>query len=301
MIDKKYPLVSFVSLTYNHAKFIEDTIAGALSQDYQNIQIIISDDASTDGTYEVMKRYLQNHPTNANVILNCNEKNLGLVPHLNYLMENFVQGDIVVLAGGDDISLPNRVSETVDIFLSDDSIKMVTGQMNRINAEGEFIEQAPPLSDGKYQLDDKYIRSLTFMCGASAMAFRREVWESFGLLINECPTEDSVLRFRALLMGTIYVSPNVFIKYRIHKNNISRPSNMNNLKTSGIVAQLNRDLSSAQMNHMISDSIVKRLRNKIFIFKLYRNLGIIKYGKSKIVRGIIKIPQLVLQKQVERI
>lgn len=301
MKRNEIPLISFVSLTYNHAKFVEDTIAGALSQDYPNMEIIISDDASPDCTYEVMQRCLREHPTDKNIRLNCNEKNMGLVPHLNYLMENFVHGDIVVLAGGDDISLPNRVSETVEIFRSDESIKMVTGQMIRINAEGEKIEQVPPMADGKYCLDDGYIQSLTFMCGAPGMAFRREVWDKFGSLLKECPTEDSVLRLRALMLGEIFVSPNAFIKYRIHENNISRQSNTKNLKTSGLIAQLNHDLSVAQEKRMISASTAKRLKKKIAIFKTYRNLGILKYGKPKIVRGLIRIPQMILQKMIIRI
>ncbi len=294
-------MVTVVVCTYNHARFIEDAIAGALLQDYPNLEIIISDDCSPDGTYEVMKQYMRNHPTDKHIILNGNKKNMGLVPHLNYLMQNLVHGDIVVLAGGDDISMPHRVSETVEVFKRDESIKMVTGQMERINAAGEPIEQVPPMADGKYYMGDSYIRSLTFMCGAPGMAFRREVWDTFDPLLKECPTEDSVLRFRALLMGALYVSPNIFIKYRVHENNISRPSNMSNLKTSGLVAQLKHDLMIATERGMVSDSLAKRLEKKIAIFKYNRNLGILKYGKPKIVRGIIKIPQIILQKWITKI
>ena len=221
-----------------------------------------------------MAKYLRDHPANKNIYLNRNEKNMGLVPHLNYLMKNFVHGDIIVLAGGDDISLSNRVKETMDIFRADESIKMVTGQMIRVDALGNEIEQMPPMTEGKYFLDEQYIRSLTFMCGAPGMAFRREIWDTFGPLLDQCPTEDSVLRFRTLLMGSIYVSPNTFIKYRIHENNISRSSNMSNLKTSGLVEQLRLDLIYALKYNMISDSVAKRLEKKnkyIQILSRYRN------------------------------
>ena len=49
------PLVSFCILTYNQEKFIEDAIKGALSQEYDNLEIIISDDGSTDRTYDIAK------------------------------------------------------------------------------------------------------------------------------------------------------------------------------------------------------------------------------------------------------
>ena len=52
---------------------------------------------------------------------------------------------------------------------------------------------------------------------------------------------------------------------------------------------------------MVSASLAKRLKKKIAIFKYNRNLGILKYGKSKIVRGIIKVPQIILQKWITKI
>lgn len=301
MNNMEYPLVSFVAFTYNHAKFIEDTIAGALSQDYPNLEIIISDDCSPDGTYEVMKQYMRNHPTDKHIILNGNKKNMGLVPHLNYLMQNLVHGDIVVLAGGDDISMPHRVSETVEVFKRDESIKMVTGQMERINAAGDPIEQVPPMANGKYYMDDAYIRSLTFMCGAPGMAYRREVWDIFGSLLKECPTEDSALRFRALCMGAIYVSPNNFIKYRVHENNISRPSNIYNLKTQGIVAQLRHDLKLAEDKKLISQELAGRLEKKIKLYERSREIAAAKMKKPLFIRAYYKVLQRFVAKQVRNI
>lgn len=295
------PLVSFVSLTYNHAKFIEDTISGALSQDYPNLEIIISDDASPDGTFNVMTQYMREHPTDKNIILNCNEVNMGMVPHLNHLIQNFVHGEIVVLAGGDDISMPHRVSETVEKFEEEASIKMVTGQMERINALGERIEQVTPITDGAYHLDDEYIQSLTFMCGAPGVAFRREVWNTFGILLKECPTEDSILRFRALLLGSIYVSPNVFIKYRIHENNISRPGNILNLKTEGIVAQLKHDLQVASGKKLVSADMACRLYKKISLYEKYREISAMKFGKPRLIRGFYKVLQRLIELQISYI
>ena len=117
-MDKhNYPLVSYVVQTYNHAKFAEDAMASALSQDYPNLEIIISDDASSDGTFDILQHYLQKHPTDKKIVLNRNEKNMGVVPHLNHLVHHFAHGDIIILTGGDDISLPDRVSISVEKML----------------------------------------------------------------------------------------------------------------------------------------------------------------------------------------
>ena len=290
------PFVSFVSLTYNHAKFIEDTITGALSQDYPNMEIIISDDASPDGTYNVMTKYLREHPTNKNIILNCNEKNMGLVPHLNYVMQNFVHGDIIVLAGGDDISLSQRVSDTVKLFSDDKTIMMVTGQMERINALGERIEQVTPITDGAYHLNDEYIQSLTFMCGAPGMALRREVWDTFGPLLKKCPTEDSTLRFRAMLLGGIVVSSETYIKYRKHDHNLTGA--IYKLSTKGIVAQYRKDLECAFEMGLVNLATQKRLERKIKCYALERTIASAKQGKPRWMRAPFKLAQLICHKIV---
>mgnify|MGYP001097425295 CR=1 FL=1 len=63
MTENRQPLVSICCITYNHEKFIEDAIEGFLMQktDFP-IEIIIHDDASTDGTREIIDRYKEQHP-----------------------------------------------------------------------------------------------------------------------------------------------------------------------------------------------------------------------------------------------
>ena len=60
MVD--LPLVSVWMLTYNHQKFIKDCIESVISQNYNKIEIIIGDDASTDKTQEILKEYQKKYP-----------------------------------------------------------------------------------------------------------------------------------------------------------------------------------------------------------------------------------------------
>ena len=50
------PLVSFGIITYNQEQFILDTLKGAVSQEYDNMEIIVSDDNSTDKTFEIVEK-----------------------------------------------------------------------------------------------------------------------------------------------------------------------------------------------------------------------------------------------------
>jgi glycosyltransferase involved in cell wall biosynthesis len=292
-----------VSLTYNHKKFIEDTIAGALSQEYPNLEIIISDDCSPDGTFEVMKQYIHKHPTNKNIILNGNEKNMGLVSHLNYLMQNYVHGDIVVLAGGDDVSMPNRVQDTVDYLIKNPRVVAVTGQADIIDGAGNFIARYENIPVGTYALDESYIRTTTFMCGGPGLAFwRHEVWDRFGLLDAQCQTEDSTLRFRALLCGNIAVLDKVFLKYRIHGNNMSIGKNVYKLKTKEIARQYSRDLIRAKELSLISECTAKRLQRKIRLYYYNRELSKkLSQSKYRLYKVIYKLMNKVVNKAVKKI
>ena len=291
------PLVSFVVLTYNHEDFIYDTFMGAISQDYPNIEIIISDDASSDNTYERLEKLYENCNSDIkkNVTINQNIRNMGLVPHLNYIMDKFVHGNIVFLAGGDDISISTRVSESVDIFNIYSTVMAVTGQSMYINKFGEIINSQPfSIKEGTYKLDDSYIKSSTFMCGGAGLAFRKSLWDTFGPLLPSCPTEDSTLRFRALLLGEIYVSSKKIIKYRKHENNLSRPDNIFKLTTSGIVKQYKTDLLKAETCNLITNKVSRRLKMKIYLYKIERLLLMKKSTINKFIKVIYLIPQKVI-------
>ena len=79
---EEYPLATLLVLFYKHQKFVEDTVAGALSQTYPNLEIIFSDDNSPDGTFDILKKAVEGYKGPHKVILNRNERNLGLVPHV---------------------------------------------------------------------------------------------------------------------------------------------------------------------------------------------------------------------------
>ena len=68
MNDK--PLVSYCIVSYNAEKFIQEAIESALNQDYYPMEIIISDDCSTDNTYEVIKNVTSEYKGDKKIIIN---------------------------------------------------------------------------------------------------------------------------------------------------------------------------------------------------------------------------------------
>ena len=109
------PLVSFVLLAYNQERFIREAVEGAFAQTYAPMEIILSDDSSTDRTFEIMSEMADKYTGRNLVVLNQNSTNLGIGAHVNRALE-MATGKLFVFAAGDDISLPHRVQRMFDFW-----------------------------------------------------------------------------------------------------------------------------------------------------------------------------------------
>lgn len=103
------PLVSIGVPVFNAAHYLESTLRSLLAQDYPNIELCISDNASTDGSREICERIATSH---ANVRLNLNPRNLGMVENFERVRK-MACGSYFFWAGADDAWSPNFVSALV--------------------------------------------------------------------------------------------------------------------------------------------------------------------------------------------
>jgi glycosyltransferase involved in cell wall biosynthesis len=106
------PLVSVICLCYNHERFVRESIQSAIDQTYSNIQIIVVDDASTDGSVTIIEQIVRENPRIEFLALkqnmgNCKAFNRGLV---------LAKGAFVVDLATDDIMLPQRVEKQIRAF-----------------------------------------------------------------------------------------------------------------------------------------------------------------------------------------
>lgn len=290
------PLVSLVILAYNQEKFISEAIVGALSQTYDNLEIIVSDDCSTDNTYEIARQTIKKYNGDKKIYLYRNEKNIGLVPHVNKIFSQYVNGEYIALAGGDDISLPKRIEKTVALF-KNDSVYAVSGQCYVINEKGNVIGNSEQKGILYWEINDEYIKNLSFMTSGAGLAIKKSVLDKFGDLEPKTPTEDSTLRFRSLLLGKLAVSDHYFIKYRRHDNNLT--NHIYSLKTKYISKQYIVDLKKAYERNIIDNNQYRRLRKKVFLYRLNRDLSGWKNGKSIFVRLPLRIVQEVVKKMIQ--
>lgn len=285
MARAEYPLATLVVLFYKHERFVEDTVAGALSQTYPNLEIIFSDDKSPDGTFDALKKAVEGYHGPHKVILNRNEKNLGLVQHVNKLLFELAHGEFIFLNGGDDVSLPGRVSDQMEYFQSDPSVMAVTGSYITIDKDGKQTGEGRLQKDSILRVDDrKYLQSDSFMTGGVALGLRKAVLDRFGRL-GDCQTEDSVLRLRAMLLGPTMRSARILLKYRIHGENISQ--DIRNFKTRKIAAQYRADLDTVKES--LQPELYKKLVKKIRHYERIRLLQEKQAGSPRLLQPLYEL------------
>jgi len=296
------PLVSLIIPFYNQENYVEDAVKGALSQTYDNLEIVLSDDCSSDGTFDRIIAFTKNYKGPHKILINRNEHNLGLVSHVNKILYELSHGDFIFVNGGDDSSLPNRVAEGMQYFINDNSVSALTSALIYIDDNGAEFDRMHLDKDIRYSLSDKnYLLSQSFMCGQGMLAIRRDVLNFFGPLNNDCQTEDSCLRFRSLLVGDVVASANYGVKYRIHGRNMSLGNAVYKLKTHLIANQYRKDLEVAK--EIIAPSLYLILMKKISYYKINRETSAVLATSSSWINIIVyrivrKIENLIYERKI---
>lgn len=132
-------LVSVVVLTYNDALFIEKTLNSIKEQTYRSIELVISDDCSTDDTVERCSRWLeQNRSRFSNVQLLTVEKNTGVTYNINRA-QRAAHGEWIKGLGGDDLLTPDCIEKFICYIKQKPDVKIVQCGLIKINEEDVVI------------------------------------------------------------------------------------------------------------------------------------------------------------------
>lgn len=208
------PQVTFFLFAYNQSEYIQAACEAALAQTYTPLQIILSDDCSTDNTYQIMQDTVAKYKGPHQVTLNRNEHNLGLIGHVNRAME-LTQADLIVVAAGDDTSVPERTEVIVDLYLkSDAKIFSIHSAVTKIDLNGEVIGcWIPPLFENQPS-PMALAESMSLIIGATH-AWTRKTFEVFGPINYSQAYEDLVIAYRSILLGGVYYIDVPLVNYRV--------------------------------------------------------------------------------------
>lgn len=199
---------------YNFEKFIREAVEGALAQTYEPLDIIISDDCSTDRSWEVIQETVAAYKGPHNVILNHNEKNLGFAANLNKSF-GMARTDWVLNQSGDDISMPTRVEEYAKLIESNPRLRSVGAWYEEMDVHGK--PRPPQYSQiTAAELSRKLIPSVIGVVAA----YHMDVFRMFGPLGEQVWNEDAVLPLRAKLIGEVGLVEKKLVRYRFHDANM---------------------------------------------------------------------------------
>jgi len=289
------PLVSYILISYNQQQYIREAVESALSQSYDNIEFIISDDASSDDTVDIIKRIISN--SNRNIRLNVNKNNKGLVGNFNYAL-SLCSGELIVVAAGDDVSLLDRVERSVEVFNKYHDVSFLSFNDQKIDDQGNDISLLYPIckEDVIIDFENYFINGVDFLCGASR-AFRRTLFDKFGPLNESCPTEDTPYIVRGFCLGNCYVFSKPGIKYRWHDSNLSSASSVANMKINEISHQYLCDTKTAISLKFLSEERYQIINNWADYKKLTK---VFLRKRTLFMKVLLLIPHIINNKIVRK-
>lgn len=204
-MEQTAPLVSVVMSAYNEATFISETIDSLLQQSYKNFELIIVDDASTDNTANIIRKYGDNR-----IILLRNNENKRLAFNLNLGIQK-AHGKYIARMDADDICMPDRLVKQVNYLEQHPEIAIVGGAAQEFGDANALLEYPENHEEIKVMLLFE-----NAMCHPAVM-FRNDP-TTFKYDIDCKASQDYELWSRLIWKVKFANLSDVVVKYRIHQN-----------------------------------------------------------------------------------
>lgn len=208
------PKVSIIIITYNREKFIKEAIDSALSQSYQDFEIIILDDCSSDNTYKIIFPYLKDDRVKYSV----NEKRLGISKARNLAL-SLCDGKYIAVLDSDDIWRDSeKLQKQVDFLEKNEEYALVGTNAIFVNNRGDLIKKS------NVRLSDKNIRNNILLRNHffhSSVMYKKDIAINLGTYDENLKIGEDYDLF--LHIGKKYKFANLkdyCIKYRVHDNSI---------------------------------------------------------------------------------
>jgi glycosyltransferase involved in cell wall biosynthesis len=201
--------ISIVTPSYNQASFLEETIQSVLSQEYPNLEYLIVDGGSTDGSLEIIRRYANLAPER--LVWWVSEPDQGQTDAINKGFAH-ASGDIFAWLNSDDTYLPGAISEAVEFLQTHPEVGMVYGDATLVDRDGKVIGLFPARQTDFSRLRQGYVH-----IPQQASFFRADLWKRVGPLD---PTfffaMDYDLWVRIARLAPLRYYPRLWANFRLH-------------------------------------------------------------------------------------
>ena len=284
------PKVSVYITTYFHEKYIEQAIESVLRQKTNfSIQIVISDDSSSDRTPEIIKEYSKKYKF---IKFNINKKNIGLTANVN-LARNLCEGYYISELSGDDYWIDEyKLQKQVDFLEANSEYFAVC---NNFEIRYDFEIKPTKINQIKQHYNIEFTLDM-FLKGNNLPMngilfknpFKNKInYEFFSIMPKISKYIDDLTDNILFLMhGKIFVMNDVMVVYRVRKK-IKSDNNFNTV---------NKGLDSFRKHIEVLNKIEEIFDNKIDLYHRYKMLifsGFFKSLRSKRLKEFIKITKTI--------
>lgn len=235
----KKPIVAILLATYNGERFLRQQLDSILAQTYQDFEIYISDDCSTDATLEIIKQYHSNFPDK--VFFSVNDKNLGSVENFELLIKNCF-AKYIAISDQDDVWKLDKLEKQMKYMLEHESLNskntpcLIHSDLQMIDQKNNVIKESF-LKYRKIFLPEKKalnrIISHNGIMGCTILMNEALVKQILPFP-EKLDVHDYWIAIVNEIIGTRITINEQLVLYRIHDNNVS-----NSIKK--IQSQLNRN------------------------------------------------------------
>jgi glycosyltransferase involved in cell wall biosynthesis len=219
------PKVSVVMASYNHEKYVAETIESVLSQTYQDFEFIITDDGSPDGTVEVIKKF-----ADSRIKLFCFSKNQGACTAMNNCIKE-AKGEYIAVINSDDAWMPDKLEKQVKFLDEHPEKGAVFSYAEIIDEQGKKIPEENPSytkvfiqpNRTRFEWLSHFFFKGNCLCHPSLL-IRKHCYDDIGLYDERfAQLPDFDLWIRLCTRYEIYILSEKTIKFRIlqDKKNVS--------------------------------------------------------------------------------
>src|SRR5918998_4447503 len=230
-VMSRKPLVSSIMIFLDAEKFIQEAIESIFAQTYNNWELLLVDDGSTDGSTEVALRYAREHPEKVRYLEHDNHQNRGMSASRNLGISN-AKGEFIAFLDADDVWMPHKLEQQVAILSTQPKAAMLYGRTQlwySWSGKPEDIKRdqvtelpvrpntpvEPPTLLAHFLQDP----NIYFPCTCSVLV-RREVIAAVGGFEENFRDayEDMAFYAKVSLKAPVFVAGGCWDRYRIHSD-----------------------------------------------------------------------------------
>jgi|SRR5690554_850382 len=220
------PLVSVIIIFFNSEEFLEEAIKSVISQSYNNWEILLVDDGSTDKSTEIAKIFSADFPEKIHYLEHPNHENKGMSASRN-LGIKYSKGEFITFLDSDDIFLKQKLEEQLKIFYENPEVSVVIGgvklwfswydQNKKDKIHSLQIPRGKYLQGEYFKL---FITQKAAVPGICSVMVRKSLIDITGGFENDFTGmyEDQVFLSKITIDGVVYVDSNYYELYRKHPN-----------------------------------------------------------------------------------